>query len=320
MAEKVQETDAKGEDKAGELDLKTLFSPPVDEETTDEKGVDKVAGDSDKDPSPGESEVDDPKELQAKLSALTKELARVRKGKAESSAEVQEVREHLANLQGQLDVMSKGKAASTEEADNRLAKYTDEQLLQGQTEWEEAVSESTYARRKARESNDDEAYDKAGRAINTAKSTLVAIRKELLERTKRVGVEQAKSQSETSELTQEITGLYESAYETMPDLKDKDSELWKAGNEVYNKHPKLMKQLGPMAELVATSIAISENPELLGKGKGKAARKELLTEINDRVEKSLIKGGGTTNKKVATNFEAMPKGDFEKLIHQLKQA
>lgn len=319
MADEVQKTDTKGEDKTDELDLKALFSPPEVDEKVDEKGVKPVASDSDEDPSPGESTEADPKELQARLSALTKELARVRKGKAESSAEVQEVREHLANLQGQLDVMSKGKATSTEEADNRLAKYTDEQLLQGQTEWEEAVSESMYAKRKARIDNDDEAYDKAGRAVNTAKSTLVAIRKELLERTKRVMVEQAKTQSETSELAQEIAGLYETAYETMPDLKNKDSELWKAGNEVYNKHPKLMKSLGPMAELVATSIAISDNPELLGKGKGKAARKELLTEINDRVEKSLIKGGGTTNKKVATNFEAMSKAEFEKLVYQLKQ-
>ena len=313
--DEVQKTDAKGESKVEELDIKALFNPPVVEESTDEKG------DKDEEtPSPGESDEQDPKELKAQLSALTKELNRVRKGKTESSAEVQEVREQLANLQGQLEVMSKGK--STEEsADNRLAKYTDEQLLQGQTEWEDGVLEARDAKRKARTDNDDDAYNKANRAEATAKSTLISIRKELLERTKRVGAEQAKAQSETSELVQEIATLYETAYETLPDLKDKDSALWKAGNEVFNRHPKLMKQLGPLAELVATTIALSEKPTLIpneGGKKAKDARKELLTEINSLSEKSLIKGKGTPNKKGTTNFDAMPAAQFDKLIHDLK--
>lgn len=313
--DKVQETDAKGESKVEELDIKTLFNPPVVEESTDEKGEKEEA------PSPGESDEQDPKEFKAQLSALTKELNRVRKGKNESSAEVQEVREQLANLQGQLEVMSKGKAATDEAADNRLAKYTDEQLLQGQTEWEDGVLEARDAKRKARVDNDDDAYNKAARAEATAKSTLISIRKELLERTKRVGAEQAKAQSETSELVQEIAGLYETAYETLPDLKDKESALWKAGNEVFNRHPKLMKQLGPLAELVATTIALSEKPTLVpheGGKKAKDARKELLTEINELSEKSLIKGKGTPSKKGSPNFDAMPAGQFEKLIHDLK--
>lgn len=311
----VQKTDDKGENKVEELDIKTLFNPPAVEESTDEKGEKTEEA-----PSPGESDEQDPKELKAQLSALTKELNRVRKGKNESSAEVQEVREQLANLQGQLEVMSKGK--STEEsADNRLAKYTDEQLLQGQTEWEDGVLEARDAKRRARTDNDEDAYNKANRAEATAKSTLISIRKELLERTKRVGAEQAKAQTETSELVQEIAGLYESAYETLPDLKDKDSALWKAGNEVYNRHPKLMKQLGPLAELVATTIALSEKPSLIpggGTTKAKEARKELLTEINALSEKSLIKGKGTPSKKGSTNFDAMPAAQFEKLVHDLK--
>jgi hypothetical protein len=81
-----------------------------------------------------------------------------------------------------------------------------------------------------------------------------------------------------------------------------------------------MKQLGPLAELVATSIALTENPKLLpGGNKGKEARKDLLKEINDQVDKSLIKGKGTPNKKVATDFAALPKDQFEKLIYSLKQ-
>ena len=320
MADEVQTTDTKGESKADELNLDALFNPPEVTDTPDKKGVDEAASDDSETPSPGESESEDPKELQAKLSALTKELSRVRKGKAESSEEVRDVREKLARLEGQLEVMSKGKA-SEDAGENRLAKYSVDQLLQGQTEWEDGQVDARAAMLQARRDNDDVAYNKAAKELNIAKSTLTSIRKEIMERTQRVGVEQAKAQSESSELVQEITTLYENAYETLPGLKDKESDLWKAGNEVYNRHPKLMKNLGPMAELVATSIALSENPALLpGGNKSKEARKDLLKEINDQAEKSLLKGKGTPNKKVSTDFGAMPKADFEKLIHQLKQA
>ena len=309
-------TDEKVESKETELNLETLFPNPESKESTEKAGEAKEKDTS----SPEESVEEDPKELQVKLDALTKELSRVRKGKAESSAEVQEVREQLANLQGQLEVMSKGKS-SEESGDNRLAKYTDEQLLQGQTEWEDEVYEQRDAMRRARAENDDTAYSKANRGVGTAKATLNSIRKELLERTKRVGAEQAKAQGEASDLVQEIAGLYDDAYKTLPGLKEKDSDIWKAGNEVYNRHPKLMKQLGPMAELVATALALTENPGLIpggGTAKVKEARKDLLTEINAQAEKSLIKGKGTPNKKTVPDFGAMPKGEFENLINKLK--
>ena len=319
MEKEVQKTDEKVESKETELNLETLFGNQEDKETSD-KTDDKSADDKSTSSSE-ESEGDDPKELQAKLDALTKELNRVRKGKAESSAEVQEVREQLANLKGQLEVMSKGKS-SEDSGDTRLAKYTDEQLLQGQTEWEDSLYEERMAARQARVDNDEPAYNKAKRSEGVAKTTLNSIRKELLERSKRVGAEQAKAQTDANELVQEIAGLYEEAYDAFPDLKEKGSDIWNAGNEVYNRHPKLMKQLGPMAELVATALAITENPKLIpggGAAKVKEARKDLLTEINAQAEKSFIKGKGTPNKKVVPDFAAMPARDFEGLIHKLKQ-
>ena len=320
METTVQDTDTKGEGKAKEvskeIDLKSMFSPPESNESTDEKGEDEK-----KPPSPGESEDLDSKELQAKVDALTKELSRVRKGKTEFSDEAQELREQLASVKGQLEVLSKGQSPETE-GEGRLVKYTDEQLLQGQTEWEDALYEERNAMRQARTDNDDPAYNKASRGAATAKSTLVSIRKELLERTKRVASKEAQARSEADELVQDIAGLYENTYKVIPDLKDKDSEIWKAGNDIYNRHAKLMKQLGPMAELVATALAITENPKLLpgagGTKEVKEARKELLSEINAQGEKSFIKGKGTTGKKVSTDFGAMPKAEFEKLIHTLK--
>ena len=317
MADEVQKTDTKGEEKSTGLNLKDLFNPPEVDEAATTTGV--KDSDTAEDSSPEDVEVTDPKELQAKVSALTKELGRVRKGKSESTSEVRELREQLANFQGQLEILSKPKATE-EVAENRLAKYTDEQLLQGQTEWEEAVYDSKDASRRARTDNDDAAFEKATKGIGTAKATLTAIRKEILERTKRVGAEQARSQGESNELIQDVAALYEETMTALPDLKDKESALWKASNEAYMKHAKLMKTLGPMAELVATSIAISQNPKLLpGGNQEKVARKSLLEEINAQAEKSLTTGKGTPNKRVATDWGAMPKGDFEAVINKLKR-
>lgn len=316
MEPKEKEGTTKVEETSTELDLKALFPNPEDSKATTDKADDKQKDTSSSEES-GEKSAE---ELKAELDAITKELSRVRKGKAESSAEVQELREELANVQGQLKVLAKG-ATSTESEENRLAKYNDEQLLQGQTEWEDAVADERDAMRRARADNDDAAYAKANKNLNIARNTLNAIRKELHERTKRVGAEQARAQTETNELVQEISSLYESTYEIYPGLKDKDSDIWKAGNEVYNRHPKLMKQLGPMAELVATGIAIAENPHLApksGEGGEKKARKELLEEINERAEQSLIKGRGTPNKKTIPDFASMPTDQFDGLIHKLK--
>ena len=298
-----------------EIDIKALFG---DTESTQAKS--DHADDKPKETSSSEESEPTPDELKAQLAALTKELNRVRKGKADSSAEVQELREELANVQGQLDVLSKG-ATSTGTEENRLAKYSDEQLLQGETEWEDALMDEKDAMRRARSESDENAYSKASRNAATARTTLNAIRKELRERIKRVGVEQAKAQTETTEMVQEISELYDQAYETYPELKDKDSALWQAGNEVYNRHPKLMKQLGPLAELVATALAITENPKLAPKGETggeRKARKELLEEINERAEESLIKGKATSSKKTIPDFGSMSKSDFDNLVHKLK--
>lgn len=311
MATEVKEPTKEPEKK--ELDIKEIFSDPSAKQP--DADVKKT------DTSSSEEKVDSPEDLKAQVEALTKELTRVRKGKAESSSEVQELREQLAEVQGHLKGLSAKGSTSTESEENRLAKYSDEQLIQGQTEWEDSAYDAREAMKRARTENDEDAYTKASKAAAVAKNTLNAIRKELLERTKRVGAEQARAQTETNELVAEISGLYEAAYENFPGLKDRDSEIWKAGNEVFNRHPKLMKQLGPMAELVATGIAITENPNLVpgGVDKGeKKARKELLEEINERAEQSLIKGKGTPNKKTIPDFASMPSDQFDGLIHKLK--
>ena len=329
MAEKETQASStvKTDDKS--VDLKVLFGDPQPQQKAEAKTgdvkaeatkVDDADDDDDETSSPEDAKDADPKTLQSQLEGLTKELNRVRKSKTESSLEVQELREQLANVQGQLEVMARGSDKGGD-GSVKLAKYSDDQLVQGQTEWEEEILDARDAMRKARTDNDDAAYQKASKEAGVARSTLNAIRKELLERTKRVGADQARAQSDATEIVQEVASLYDKAYTSYPDLKDRDSEIWKAGNEVYARHGKLMKQLGPLGELVAVSVAITENPELVpgsGSKKATSARKELLSEINDRAEKSMIKGGGTTKQKTIPDFKAMPKDQFERVIHAIK--
>lgn len=313
MADTKEESQVK--DTASQTDLSTLFPDPQEKKDDASKKTDVEDTSSSED-----SEETDTGDLKSQLTALTKELNRVRKSKTESSAEVQGLREQLANVQGQLEAMARSQKDS-DTGEGRLDKYSDEQLIQGQTEWEEEIYNAKEAMRQARTDGNDAAYAKANRDLATARATITAIRKTLLERSKRVGAEQAQAQTEANELVQEVAGLYNQAYESFPDLKDRESALWQAGNEAYHKHPKLMKQLGPLGELVAVVLALTEDPTLVSKNEGtakKEARKELLTEINERVEKSIIKGGATTTKKTVPDFASMPKQDFDAMIHKIK--
>jgi predicted nucleic acid-binding Zn-ribbon protein len=255
--------------------------------------------------------------LKSQIDALMKELARVRKDKNESSSEVQELREALSHMRGQLEALQRG--AAPKEETNPLGKYTEDQLVQGQTEWEDELLEAKMAYRRAQEANDEAMMAKANKAIGVAKSTLAAIRKELLDRAKAVGAKKVTELTETDRIVNEVAAIYESAYSALPELRDKSSEIWKAGNDAYNKHANLMKHLGPLGELVAVAIAIGNNPELVGTRKqATQVRKQLLDEIADKAEKSLIKGSGPAKTKSTSNFEAMPRHEFDAYINKLK--
>ena len=309
----------------GSLDLEALYAQvtgkaPEKQEAkveTTEKADDKVIKSTTSSVEDGEKADEDT--LKSQVEGLTKELGRVRKDRNSSIEQVQELREALANVRGQLESLAGNKGGSdTPEA--KLSKYSDTQLVQGQGEWEEAILDAREALRKAQETGNDTALDRANQNLKVARHTLSAIRQELVERTKRVGLETARAQSEATRVVQEVVDIYEQAYESFPTLKDKDSDLWKAGNDAYNQHPSLMKQLGPLGELVAVALAVADNPELVG-GSGKkatAARKELLSEINDQAEKSLLKGGAKAKSKGTPNFEGMAGTDFDAMVHKVK--
>ena len=301
------------------VDLSEMFpaeegkEQPKQEKAVAEEGVKEKATSSPEDA----SEETDEEDLKGKIEGLTKELGRVRKDRNASADAVGELREQLAHLRGQLETL--GKRADQDSPTAAMSKYSDEQLVQGQSEWEEELLDARVKLQKARDENNEASVEKAQRAANVAKNTLSAIRKELLDRTKRVGSDTAKAQGEAQRVVQEVVQIYDRAYESFPDLKDKDSAIWAAGNEEYNAHPTLMKQLGPLGELVAVALAVAGNPELVGgTKKAVAARKELLSEINDLSEKSLIKGGSKAKTKGTPQFDSMNNQDFDKIIQQIK--
>lgn len=263
------------------------------------------------------SEDADPKEdeLHSQVEALQKELARVRRTKNDSAEEVQGLRESLARVQGQLETLVRG----TTKTENKMGSYTDAQLVQGQAEWEDEILDIRDALREARKTDDHATINAAQKQYAVAKHTLAAIRQELLDRTKRVGADQARAQGEATKIVEEVVELYDTAYEHFPDLKDKDSDIWQAGNEEYTARPSLMKQLGPLGELVAVALAITNKPELVGgKKQAKAARRELLSEINDKAEAALLKGGGKAKAKTPMNFAEMKANDFESIVNKIK--
>lgn len=302
------------------VDLTKLFPA---EKPAEEKAESETAEKDVKEKKPAssaEAEDDDDsgeEKLRDKVEALQKELARVRKNKNESGEEVQGLRESLARVQGQLETLVRAGEQKSDSA--KLSKYTEPQLVEGQTQWEDELLDARDALREARKEDNKQAIAEASRQVAIAKNTLSAIRQELLDRTKRVGADQAKAQSEANKIVEEVVEMYDKAYESFPDLKDKDSEIWQAGNEEYLARPSLMKQLGPLGELVAVALAITTNPELVGgKKQAKAARKELLSEINDKAESALLKGGGKTKSKSSTNFADMGGDDFDRIVHKIK--
>lgn len=307
---------------AEDVNLTTLF--PVEDADKPKADAEKTDVKPEKTPSSGDSTSDkdadeepDATSLREKIDGLQKELSRVRRTKKDSAEEVQGLREQLANVQGQIETLSKAGTANA--SGNKLAQYSDAQLVQGQTEWEDELLDARDALREARKSDDKASANEAGRALGVAKQTLAAIRQELLERTKRVGADQAKAQGEAAKIVEEVTELYDHAYEVCPDLKDKESEMWQAGNDEYNARPHLMKQLGPLGELVAVALAITNNPELVGgKKQAKVARKELLSEINDKAESALLKGGGKAKSRTAQNFADLAGEDFERIVNKVK--
>lgn len=266
-------------------------------------------------PSSGdEGDETDEEDIPAQIAGLTKELARVRKDRNSSAQEVQTLRERLAQVQGTLEGLSKSQPPT----DQPLVKFSDDDLVQGQGEWEDALLEARDAARQARRDGDNATATRAEQAVSVARRTLQAIRKELLGRAKQTGADQARAQSDNSRVEAEIRDLYTAANQNFPELADKESDLWQAGKEEYDAHSRMMQALGPLGELVAVSMAVAKNPALVRGAKKGETRRELLSELDTKVEKALYKGTSKGKPKSAPDFSRMSASEFDGMIEKMK--
>jgi hypothetical protein len=241
----------------------------------------------------------DPAVLQAQIDGLTKELARIRKDNRASvagTAEADTLREQLAGLRGQIEVLTKQKGAEKET-------FTDEQLLTYETYWEKQLA-------KAAASGDAQAEGDAEAKVNW-------IRGELHKRAKAAVSAEADAKAEQAAVQREAVELLEEGVTLFPELADKESALWKAANTEYQRRPKLMKVLGPYADMIAVSMALAKNPKLMGQ-EASQARQAFAKEIQQTAETALLKGAGTAETKTTPNYDTMGRDDIEALAAKMK--
>lgn len=247
----------------------------------------------------------DPIKLQAQVDGLKKELARTRP-KADDMAAM---RLQVAELEGRIK-----QATETKKAPETTPVYTDAQLSQFQDEWE-AVG------RQARD-GDGTATLGDGRMVTTAQVRhqldLIETEKALRRVTRANEAVTIKAESEA--LIAEAASLIEEGKALLPDLQNKESALFKAANAEYLKRAKFMKALGPYADLVAVSLAVTKHPELLGQGiTDTKARATLLKEIEKTAESALTKGGGSAELKSTLNFSSMKASDILAFAEKVKE-
>ena len=246
----------------------------------------------------------DPVKLQAQVDGLKKELARTRP----KSDEMAGLREKVAELEGRIKQASETKAATTTTSE---PVYTDAQLTTFQDEWEVVL-------REARD-GDGTATLRNGQTVTSAqvRSQLELIDTEKAARRVQRATEAVQIKAESDAVLAEAASLIEEGRTLFPDLQNKESALFKAANAEYLKRAKFMKALGPYADLVAVSLAVTKNPALLGKVDTKA-RSTLLKEIEKTADSALTKGSGSAEIKTVPNFSTMKASDVLAFAERMK--
>ena len=287
---------------------------PETKESVVEKDVEKsVSSTETAETLPPESE--DPTELKAQIVGIKAELARVRKQKSGGEGESAALRETLAEMQGQLKVLREGRTGKSVE--EQIQELSDDQFIDNKVAWDDELADARVEARLAERDRDEAGVAKHNARIETARKMQKLYEKDNRQRTERT-VSTTRSQGDTkAAVTAELDHLFSSVYEVVPDISNKESAIWKAGQEEYASHPHLMKQLGPLGELIATATAIAKNPTLLGK----KATSDVLKKIEGAMDKSFQKGGSAPKinftKQTAINSQK-DLTDFESQVAAIK--
>ncbi len=262
---------------------KDVVEPASSAETTEK----------DDDLTPPDKEADEPGDdignLKSQVSGLKAELTKVRKQKASGSDEANELKERLANLEGQLSVLKANKSTSTLE--DKIAQLGDDQLATNKGMWEDERVDARVSARLAEKENDTEGIQRANQRILDANHTLKLYEADEKRRDTVRSKGQSSQDEEKAGIAKDLDLLFTEVGTACPDLFVKDTPIWKAGQEEYSKLPKLMKQLGPLGELVAAATAVAKHPELVGKRVADTAVNTLVNNIEKAADKAFHKGG-----------------------------
>lgn len=258
-------------------------------------------------------EPETPADLRAQIKGLQAELTRRQGNSSKVEAletELNSVKEKLANPK-----------PTNEHA--WIQKLDDDDLSSKQTDWDDELADARAKYGRAEDAGDERAMERQGQRILTAKKTISAFKKETLDRTKRVN-EEANTYKETAQsISAEIDRMREGVLELMPDLITQGTEAWEAGNKEYLENPYLMKQLGPLGEVVAAAMAVIKNPDLIGKKTTASARKEIIGSLEKSVKKSLSTGSSASSSSRSVDYAAgVQSGDglaaFNQMIDKIK--
>jgi predicted nucleic acid-binding Zn-ribbon protein len=228
---------------------------------------------------------DDVGNLKEQVTGLKAELAKVRKQKSDSTDEASSLKERIANMEGQLKVLADGKTSATIEG--KLAQLTDSEVTRNRVAWEDERTDARVEARLAAKDNDHVALQEANTRIAAADKMLNLYETEKDHRAERKVTSKQAEFDDRKEVESNLDNLFSSVYSEVPEMMNKDSEIWKAGLKEYQALPALMKRLGPLGELVAISSAIAKHPELVGK----KVTQKVVANIEAAADKAFQKGG-----------------------------
>lgn len=265
---------------------------------------------------PDDTDTEDLDTLKNSIRGLKAELSRVRGQRTHSETEASDLKERLARMEGRLEEL-KGSQQSTSAQDS-LKQLDETKLLELDTAYEDELADARAVARLAERDGDTDGVAKANQRINHARQMRTLIKAETAKRVENKAIAKRSASDEESALGGELESLFTDVYKAAPELADKNSEIWKAGQEEYRKLPTLTKKLGPLGELIATAAAIAKNPHLISK----KTTEKVLSDIESLVEKGFQKGG--TAPKAGTkvsNFNLNNQQDvasFEEMVRNVK--
>lgn len=304
--------------------VKHKAEPKAEKAAVEEPAKDETGEAVTESPSESTPEVDDDKDVKEaeasddpKAKALAKELKRVRALNRDHEQKVTALEKDVAAL--------KVKAEKPTDADSqivdKMVEMNDEKFSTLHQQWSEELADAKATYALAKERGDEAETKEAHRRVETAQKANALCVKAASGRATAKATAESAAKAEIATLETELTGIKASYDEAFPELANKSSAIFNAGLAQYKAHQTLMSKLGPVAELVATALAVIKNPKLVGRDPS-TVRKEVVNNIEEAVSNALKPGGVGTSK--GGKASAIPTfkttEDFNEYIERIKNS